>query len=306
MIIKKEEKKNRKNFFSFNKFLHFYFFSTLVAILLLLFTILQSQTFEQKKIKFLHYLSEGGRIEYIYLPIIAFKAFKSNFYKIDKINLEISFDDILKIEKVRKDAIETEMGHTSLPSSDKMPQIKVNIVLNEKKYRGDIRLKGDREIHWEDKEKSSYKIELDKNNYLFGIKKFSLQKPRARNYVHEWIFHKLAEDLDIIKLKYEFLNLEINGEDKGLYVLEEGFGKELIERNKRRNGPIFSLDEDLTSSLEIKDKSDKIIFEIYNKKYWNREDNKNILNIASQKLRDFLDRKIPPEEILDLGDPMLA
>ncbi len=133
MIIKKEEKKNRKNFFSFNKFLHFYFFSTLVAILLLLFTILQSQTFEQKKIKFLHYLSEGGRIEYIYLPIIAFKAFKSNFYKIDKINLEISFNDILKIEKVRKDAIDIEKGHTSLPSSDKMPQIKVNIVLNEKK-----------------------------------------------------------------------------------------------------------------------------------------------------------------------------
>ena len=300
MIIKKEEKKSKKNFFSFNRFLKFYFFSTLIAILLLFFTISQSQTFEQKKKNFLHYISEGGRIEYIYLPIIAFKAFKSNFYKIDKINLEIGFDDILKIEKIRKEAIDTESETNGLPSSDKMPQIKVNIIFNEKKYRGDIRLKGDRRIHWEDKEKSSYKIELDRNQYLFGIKKFSLQKPRARNYIHEWIFHKLAEDLDIIKLKYEFLNLSINGEDKGLYVLEEGFGKELIERTKRRNGPIFSLDEDLTTNLEIENGSENIVFEIYNKQFWNKSENKDILNIASQKLRDFLDKKVSPEEVLDL------
>ena len=45
----------------------------------------------------------------------------------------------------------------------------------------------------------------------------------------------MSKDLDIIKIKYEFLELYINGEDKGLYVLEEGFGKELIERNKRKD-----------------------------------------------------------------------
>jgi len=298
MIIKKEEKK-KKFFFSFNRLLYFYFFSTLTAGIFIIISILQSQTFEQKKSKFLHYLSEGGRIEYFYLPKIAFKAFKSNFYKIDNINLEINFDDILKLENVRKDAI-AKGTEGALPPSDKMPKVKAKVIFNEKKYRGDIRLKGDRKIHWEEKEKSSYKIELDKDQYILGIKKFSLQKPRARNYVHEWIFHQMADDFDIIKLKYEFLNLSINGEDKGLYVLEEGFGKELIERNKRRNGPIFSLDEDLTNTLEIKDSADNIVFEIYNKKYWNREENKNILNIASQKLRDLLDRKISPEEVLDL------
>ena len=301
MIIKKEKKKKRKIFFSFNRFLYFYFFSTLTASILIVVAILQSQTFEQKKKKFLHYLYEGGRIEHIYLPQIAFKALKSNFYKIDDLNLEIKFDDILKIEKIRKDAIAKVTEHNNaLPSSDKMPKIKAKVIFNKKKRRGDIRLKGDRKIHWEEKEKSSYKIELDKDQYILGIKKFSLQKPRARNYIHEWIFHQMSDAFDIIKLKYEFLNLTINGEDKGLYVLEEGFGKELIERNKRRNGPIFGLDEDLTSTLEIKDSSDNIVFEIYNKKYWNREENKNILNIASQKLRDLLNRKIPPEEVLDL------
>ena len=61
----------------------------------------------------------------------------------------------------------------------------------------------------------------------------------------------MAKDFDIIKIKYDFLELSINGESKGLYVLEEGFGKELIERNKRRNGPIFGLNEELSSELKI-------------------------------------------------------
>ena len=85
-----------------------------------------------------------------------------------------------------------------------------------------------------------------------------------------------AKDLDIIKIKYEFLELYINGEDKGLYVLEEGFGKELIERNKRRNGPIFSLDEDIYGY------DDDPVFEIYNKRYWAKPENNNLARIASQ------------------------
>ena len=72
-----------------------------------------------------------------------------------------------------------------------------------------------------------------------GIKKFSFIKPRMRNYIHEWLFHELAGEGDLIKLKYEFINLKLNGNNYGLYVLEEGFDKDLIERNKRRNGPIF-------------------------------------------------------------------
>ena len=167
MIIKKEEKNKRKNFFSFNRFLYFYFFSTLVAISLLLITILQSQTFEQKKRKFLHYLSEGGRIEYIYLPQILFKALKSNFYKIDKINLEIAFDDVLKLENVRKDAI-ANGNFNALPSSDKMPKIKAQVIFHEKKYRGDIRLKGDRKIHWEEKEKAHLLRTRDYRTYRWN------------------------------------------------------------------------------------------------------------------------------------------
>ena len=294
MILKKESKK--KINFNINKFLFIYFLSTILVGIILLIFVFKSQTFAQVQSKYLNYLSEGGRIEYLYLPKIVFKSLKSKFNKLEKIDLEIKFDNSIVLENTRNEAIK----NGTLPKTELNPEVNFNLIYNDKKYSGGVRLKGDRLAHFLERKKSSYKIKLDKNQYIFGIKKFSLQKPRIRNYAHEWIYHQMSKDFDLIKIKYEFLNLSINGEDKGLYVLEEGFGKELIERNKRRNGPIFGVNEDLTSTLEIKENSEKIVFEIYNKKYWSKKENRSLVNIASQKLRDFLNRKIPAEDVLDL------
>ena len=256
MILKKESKK--KINFNINKFLFIYFLSTILVGIILLIFVFKSQTFAQVQSKYLNYLSEGGRIEYLYLPKIVFKSLKSKFNKLEKIDLEIKFDNSIVLENTRNEAIK----NGTLPKTELNPEVNFNLIYNDKKYSGGVRLKGDRLAHFLERKKSSYKIKLDKNNYIFGINKFSLQKPRIRNYVHEWIYHQMAKDFNLIKIKYDFLNLSINGEDKGLYVLEEGFGKELIERNKRRNGPIFGVNEDLISTLEIKENSEKIVFEI--------------------------------------------
>ena len=61
----------------------------------------------------------------------------------------------------------------------------------------------------------------------------------------------MAGDFDLIKMKYEFLDLDINGTNQGLYVAQESFGKEMVERNKRRNGPIFRFNDTLSSVLEV-------------------------------------------------------
>ena len=65
------------------------------------------------------------------------------------------------------------------------------------------------------------------------MKKFSFIKPRLRNYIHEWLFHELASEKNLIKLNYEFVYLSINGSKQGLYVLEENFGKR-INREKQK------------------------------------------------------------------------
>ena len=290
MIIKKKAKKKKISFSWFTKFLYFYFVTSILVASILMIAIFQSQLFINKRNTLLDYFSKAGRYEYLYLPQIAFRAIKSNFYKLEKLDLKITFENTLILENLRDESILSGR----LPPADKMPKIKTKIVYNQKEYSADIRLKGDRKAHFIDKEKSSYKFELDRNQYLFGIKKFSLQKPRVRNYIHEWIFHEMSKEQGIIKLKYDFLELSINGDDKGLYVIEEGFGKELIERNKRRNGPIFSIDEDIYGLY------DKPVFEIYNKKFWQRPENNLIANIASQKLHDFFDNKSDVDEVFDI------
>ena len=139
----------------------------------------------------------------------------SNFYKLEKINLEIKFDNLLILENIRNNAIK----EGSLPGSNLNTKVNFKLIYNNKKYPGEIRLKGDRKVHYVDKEKSSYKIELDKENYIFGASKFSLQKPRLRNYVHEWIFHQMAKDFNIIKISIEIFLIAIH---PGLRRLREG------------------------------------------------------------------------------------
>ena len=103
----------------------------------------------------------------------------------------------------------------------------------------------------------------------------------------------MSKEFNIIKLKYEFIELSVNGDNRGLYVIEEGFGKELIERNKRRNGPIFGLNEDLN------DTNINPIFEIYNKNYWSQSENKNLALTASKKLDDYFKGILNPNKVFD-------
>ena len=62
-----------------------------------------------------------------------------------------------------------------------------------------------------------------------------------------------------------------NGQDRGVYAYEESFTKEIIERNSRRNGPIYSVDEQ--HGIIYPD----IIYKAFSEKRW-IEVNKDILN----------------------------
>ena len=297
MIFIKKKKIKKKKFFFFNKFLLAYFLSTFSIIIIFFIFIFTSSLFQKKTYKILDHFSKAGRFEYIYIFNIGWNAIKSNFYSIEKIDLEMNFKDILIIENHRKKSIQNE----NLGNSENIPEVKGTLILGNKKSKAKLRLKGERKLHFEEKSKSSYKIKLKKNNYIFGLNKFSLQKPRVRNYIHEWLFHEMAGDLGLIKIKYNFVNLYINGSDQGLYVLEESFGKELVERNQKRNGPIFAFDDNMVNySSKFKVNLNNPFFEVYNKNYWNKEENISVLNTASQKLRDFINGEKTLEETFDL------
>jgi hypothetical protein len=106
----------------------------------------------------------------------------------------------------------------------------------------EIRLKGD----WTDHlnfGKISYRIKLKEGNMFMGMRTFSIQHPKTRNYMHEWWMHQLFEKEGLLSTKYEFIPVFINSTYKGIYAIEEHFEKELIKARERPTGPILKMDE---------------------------------------------------------------
>jgi hypothetical protein len=110
--------------------------------------------------------------------------------------------------------------------------------------RAEVRLKGDWVDHLSGP-KWSFRVKLKDDQTLFGMETFSLQHPKTRRFVYEWVFHQALAREDIIPLRYEFVELTLNGKDLGVYALEEHFDKRTVEKAKRREGPILKFDESL-------------------------------------------------------------
>ena len=53
-----------------------------------------------------------------------------------------------------------------------------------------------------------------------GMRKFVLMNPKVRYGLYDWLGHELMKHEDLISLRYKFINVSLNGEDKGIYVLE--------------------------------------------------------------------------------------
>jgi hypothetical protein len=221
-----------------------------------------------------------------YLDILTIKT-KSLILKpkIKKIKLEVNQKVILQLEKQRQINITNNL--------DAPKFLMHNILINngDKKLKGKIRIKGDRAIHWKDRVTASYKIDMRKNDRIFGLEEFSIQKPIARNYAYEYLFHKLLQETGNLNLKYFFINLYFNDENRGLYVVEEGFSKELLERQKKRNGPIFGIDEKISYGYP------NVHYDLYSSQFWLKE-NPDLVKSAFSILNNLKDN----EKDLNIGD----
>ncbi len=105
------------------------------------------------------------------------------------------------------------------------------------------RLKGD----WLDHLKGgkwSMRFKLADQDALLGMRRFSIQHPRTRSFLDEWVYHRLLEQEGILATQYHFVQVVLNGRYKGLYALEEHFDKTLLERQGRREAPILKFNEE--------------------------------------------------------------
>jgi hypothetical protein len=287
MEIKSDRKKKQK--ININLFLKIYFILSILIIGSISLLFFNTGYWNNYKNQFLYRLYVSSVNNYIYLPKIIFNAVKSKFYNIEKLNLNISFENIINLENQRDKALKNQGWSINFSN------VKSKIDYQGNTYNANLRLKGARKIHYNEKRNLSYKIEINDDQKIFGLRKFSLQKPRARNYGHEWLFHELIKETNLVNLKYEFVELTVNGSKPGLYVIEEGFDKILLERNNRRNGPIFSLYEEFSANfLDAK-------FEVYNKGYWLDSSNLDFTSNARRKLDKYKNSEIALDKVMDIN-----
>ena len=150
---------------------------------------------------------------------------------IEKIEININFKNYRKILDDRKRFI--KKGYSS-----NHQKVRAEIKYKGKKYKSNIRLKGDYAEHWGSSSRMSFRVDL-KNKTIFGFKRFSIQKNEARQFPYDQVFGKLNNDLGNLTPKQTFAHVFVNGQDWGIMNIEEHMSKEFLEKQKRKESLIF-------------------------------------------------------------------
>jgi hypothetical protein len=226
------------------------------------------------------------------------------------ISIDIKFKDYRKLQYKKEVAAASSIMITS--AEDYVP---AKITHKKKTVRVKIRLKGDWTRDHINEDKWSFRIKVRGDNTLFGMRVFSLHHPKARRYVNEWVFHNALKREGVLSLRYDFINVSLNGKDLGLYAIEEHFDKQLLEYNRRREGPILKQCEDVL----WKDRKNLLPYFVYNPSglqsalvsdigVFNEKSTLRNPKLRRQVmagrnlLKSFMDGKTSPEKVFDLDN----
>lgn len=177
-----------------------------------------------------------------------FNMIKYQFMDLPTIHLHMSLPVYLKVKNA---VVKIQARGTPLTDEDKSFEVPATIVNGNKKIKVKLKLKGIYLDHYEGK-KWSFKIQTKNDDLLFGMKRFSLQNPKVRNNVYEWIYQAANKNEGLLNLQYKFTRLTLNGEDLGIYAIEEFFDKHLVERGKKREGLFVKLQGNYLQALQQK------------------------------------------------------
>ncbi len=186
---------------------------------------------------------KGIKRENIKIPI---NYIKGKLSRPEKIFIDIGFADLQKIEYKRQQALDA--GFLLSYPEDYVP---ATIKYRDKEVQARLRLKGDLMGHI-DGDKWSFRIKVRGDDTLFGMKTFSIQTPEARLNLNEFIYQNALKREGVLFVRYDFIEVVVNGENKGIYAIEENFENQLIESNDRRVGVIIKLGTDLMEQEELK------------------------------------------------------
>jgi hypothetical protein len=154
-----------------------------------------------------------------------------------KLVIDIKFKDQETLRVKRENAL--RQGMLIQEEGDLVP---AQVRTNDRQISVKVRLKGDQPDHF-DSDKWSLRVEVKGDDHILGMRRFSLQHPKVRGYQAEPIFMETLRHSGVLGVRYQFVHVIINGEDKGIMALEEHFSKELLENQARREGVFVRFDE---------------------------------------------------------------
>ena len=173
------------------------------------------------------------------------------------IQLSLGAKQYKKLKKKRDQALSAGILETE--DSDYVP---ATVTFNGVPYKAQVRLKGDWTDHLRE-DKWSFRIKLNDDKTILGMRKFSIHHPKTRGYLNEWLYHKAIKKEGLMGLRYGFLegaihikqenpsryfvrsdSLDYINKEVGIYAIEESFDKRTIESNKRKESIILKFSED--------------------------------------------------------------
>jgi len=181
--------------------------------------------------------------KFIILPLLGiglfclwFFVFRVPNFELETLSLNISSSDFDKLSELRDVALENDVLERS--EDDFVPAI---IHYRSQEKSGKVRLKGD----WTDHlgyNKWSFRIKL-KDEMDDGLKVFSIQNPRSREYLSGYVFHKLLEQEGILSNEMRFVHLKVNGNSWGAYCLEEHLSNRMLTNQNKSAGMILKFSD---------------------------------------------------------------
>jgi hypothetical protein len=224
------------------------------------------------------FLIRMSEFDFSFIP----KHIEGRITKIENFFIDVKFENWEKIRYYREKALAN-----GLITSEMKQWVPANIRYNNHTYNVDISITGVTTNHLIQPSKWSLSVKVKDQKTIMGLRKFALLIPWTRGYLTDWIATDILKSQNVIGLRSNFVNVNINGKDGGLYYLEERFDKRLIENNQLSEGILFKLTDNGLDVYGLK----KIIK--------NEELSSQLIRLK-RMIHGFLTGEISAERIFDL------
>jgi hypothetical protein len=165
-------------------------------------------------------------------------------FEIKQIEITLAQEDLKSIAQHRANAL---YRGRILPDDEEY--YKATLFADGKEQKMKMRLKGGYTDHIMSS-KWSFRISI-KDGSAWGMEKFSIHRPEARNGIYEYLMHTMYDELGGVSAYYDFAQVIVNGEYWGVYAIEQSTNKLMAENSLKREGAIITVEGNYKSYRSV-------------------------------------------------------